>query len=109
MLKLQLYIAEELQARATFYDLHGPNLPEDLCQYVTNLPTEWKITSFGGEYPEDLPDLDEDLLDEASYFLLYMTFFSFPTSLKAKKQLSLFRGATTSMIIPNINNSSNPR
>ena len=91
-------IAEELQSRASFYDLHGPNLPEDLCQYVTNQPTEWKITSIGGEYPEELPDLGEDLLDEVkSIFRTRPHSHLIIVPRKAKKQLSLFREVTPSV------------
>ncbi|KAH8118232.1 autophagy-related protein 17 [Phellopilus nigrolimitatus] len=58
-------MVQEIQLRESFYATHGPHLPDDLCYCVANMPTKWDVGPALGEVPEELPDVDEDLLVEA--------------------------------------------
>lgn len=61
---------EEIQLRESFYATHGPHLPDDLCYCVANMPTKWDVGPALGEVPEELPEVDEDLLVEVMVLLL---------------------------------------
>jgi autophagy-related protein 17 len=67
---LQLSVAalslslEEDQVRRRFNAEYGAHLPEDICLCIGNPPTKWEVVPWGGDSPELLPHIDEDLLSE---------------------------------------------
>lgn len=56
--------------RDHFNKEHGAHLPEDICLCISNLPTRWQVVPCSDELAETFPDIDEDLVSEASDFLL---------------------------------------
>ncbi|KAH9002912.1 autophagy protein Apg17-domain-containing protein [Lactarius hatsudake] len=51
--------------RESFNAEHGAHLPSDLCLYIENPPTRWQVIPLDGDDVESLPDVDNDLLEEA--------------------------------------------
>ncbi|KAH9919879.1 autophagy protein Apg17-domain-containing protein [Amylocystis lapponica] len=65
MAQLSAMTEEERQLREEFSAVHGQYLPEDVCLYVQNAPTRWSVVPWNGEQVEILPELEDDLVQEA--------------------------------------------
>jgi len=65
MARLEAMSEEERVFRDSFNAEHGAHLPSDLCLYIENPPTRWQVIPLDGDDVESLPDVDNDLLEEA--------------------------------------------
>ncbi|KAI9440035.1 autophagy protein Apg17-domain-containing protein [Lactarius indigo] len=65
MARLDAMSEEERVFRESFNAEHGAHLPSDLCLYIENPPTRWQVIPLDGDDVESLPDVDNDLLEEA--------------------------------------------
>jgi len=65
MAQLEAMSDEERLVRESFNAEHGAHLPSDLCLYIENPPTRWQVTPLDGDTVESLPDVDNDLIEEA--------------------------------------------
>jgi autophagy-related protein 17 len=63
--RLEAMTEEERKFRESFNAEHGAHLPSDLCLYIENPPTRWQVIPHDGDDVESLPDVDDDLLEEA--------------------------------------------
>lgn len=50
-----------------FQRTYGENIPDDLCLFAENPPTEWELQPANHQPIEALPDIDQDLLQEVSF------------------------------------------
>ncbi|OCH95414.1 hypothetical protein OBBRIDRAFT_720633 [Obba rivulosa] len=64
--QLDAMAEEERHVREEFNAEHGQHLPEDVCMFIRNTPTRWTVVPRPGELTELLPEVDQDLLAEAS-------------------------------------------
>ena len=55
-----------MQVRERFNAEHGAYLPEDICLCIGNAPTRWDIVPLAGVTREALPNIEPDLIEEAS-------------------------------------------
>ena len=55
-----------MQVRERFNAEHGAYLPEDICLCIGNAPTRWDIVPLAGDTREALPNIEPDLIEEAS-------------------------------------------
>ncbi|KLO17130.1 hypothetical protein SCHPADRAFT_822029 [Schizopora paradoxa] len=66
MLKeLDIRRQDEIHARQLFVDNHRAQLPDDLCPCIDDVPLRYTIDVIDGDTQEELPDIDEDLLEDA--------------------------------------------
>ncbi|CDO77390.1 hypothetical protein BN946_scf184835.g12 [Trametes cinnabarina] len=60
-----LHETEERALRAAFQAQHGQYIPEDVCLYIENPPNRWTVTTWNDEPLETLPEIENDLIEEA--------------------------------------------
>ncbi|KAI0058213.1 hypothetical protein BV25DRAFT_1919577 [Artomyces pyxidatus] len=65
MAQLEAMSEEERQVRQDFNVEHGAHLPSDICIYIENPPTRWEVVPFDGDTLEILPEVQNDLLEQA--------------------------------------------
>ena len=55
---------DEVHARQLFVESHRAQLPDDLCPCIDDVPPHYAIDVVDGDTQEELPDIDEDLLED---------------------------------------------
>ncbi len=45
---------------------HGAHLPEDICLFIGNPPTQWEVVPRDGEITEVVPEIERDFLRSLS-------------------------------------------
>ncbi|KAJ7274517.1 autophagy-related protein 17 [Mycena haematopus] len=65
MSQLSAMTEEESHVREHFNSEHGAHLPEDICLFIGNSPTNWEVVPWHGEEPENLPEIEPDLIAQA--------------------------------------------
>ncbi|KAJ3510117.1 hypothetical protein NLJ89_g4851 [Agrocybe chaxingu] len=66
MRQLESMTEEETHVRAHFNAEYGSHLPDDLCLCISDPPTRWEVAPLDGTSPEVLPEIDRDIIAEAS-------------------------------------------
>ncbi|KAG7447325.1 uncharacterized protein BT62DRAFT_980343 [Guyanagaster necrorhizus] len=64
--QLEAMTDEEKLVREHFNVEHGAHLPEDICLFIGNPPTQWEVVPRDGEITEVVPEIDRDFLRSLS-------------------------------------------
>ncbi|KAK0200917.1 autophagy-related protein 17 [Desarmillaria ectypa] len=60
--QLEAMTDEERLVREHFNAEHGAHLPEDICLFIGNPPTQWEVVPRDGEITEVVPEIERDFL-----------------------------------------------
>lgn len=58
------FVEDEIHAREVFSESHRAQLPDDLCLCIDDVPSRYVINIAEGDSQEEVPDVDEDLLED---------------------------------------------
>ncbi|KAK0216090.1 autophagy-related protein 17 [Armillaria fumosa] len=64
--QLEAMTDEEKLVREHFNVEHGAHLPEDICLFIGNPPTQWEVVPRDGEITEVVPEIERDFLRSLS-------------------------------------------
>lgn len=63
------FIKDEIRSRDLFVENHRAQLPDDLCPCIDDVPPRYAFDVVDGDTQEELPDIDEDLLEDVRLHL----------------------------------------
>lgn len=89
MISVVNFVEDEIHAREVFLENHRAQLPDDLCLCIDDVPSRYVINIAEGDTQEEMPDVDEDLLEDVrSQFVRKSTISANLTFTKSSRQSS---------------------